>query len=197
MTNKELIKNGIGKSVDYNSYETSFEALSEGEKVKGIIYQAMYDKYFKLNWSRHKRFEKKVEIEAAVLEKLSAIDKPQTWLVITEPWCGDSAASLPVIQKMSELSEHIELKIVYRDQYMPLIKAFLTGASMAIPKLLVLDENDEVLNTWGARPAAAQKLMDDFKQSGDGDKEAVYTAIQKWYTKDKGSAVQNEIIELI
>lgn len=197
MEKKSLIVEGLKKSIEYSKYEEVFEGLAAEKKIKGFIYDLMYNKYMKLNWSRHKRFEKKLKLSEAGINYLKNNESSITWLVITEPWCGDSAASLPVLYQMAKEMPNADFKIVFRDQYIPLIKAFLTGTSMAIPKLILLDEENNPLETWGARPKAAQEIMEEFKKSGTGDKDQVYTDIQKWYTKDKGQSIEREIIELL
>ena len=39
-----------------------------------------------------------------------------TWLVLTESWCGDAAHVVPAINKIAELSDNIDLKLVFRDE---------------------------------------------------------------------------------
>jgi len=97
---------------------------------------------------------------------------------------------------MADSSDKIDFKIVYRDDYKPMIKHFLTGTSELIPKLVVLNPDRDVLYTWGARPAEAQKIMDDFKAGKiDKEQEEVYEDLQKWYSKDMGVSAQKEIVK--
>jgi hypothetical protein len=74
---------------------------------------------------------------------------------------------------------------------------FLTNGARSIPKLIALDaETLDVIGTWGARPAAAQKLFDDLKGRGT-DKPVILEQIQRWYNDDKSRSIQKEFIELI
>ena len=91
-----------------------------------------------------------------------------TWLVITESWCGDASPSLPVMNKIAELSSHLELRIVLRDEHPELMDVFLTNGARSIPKLIVLDGNtNDVLGEWGPRsPKATEMVMDEKKRYG-------------------------------
>ena len=44
-----------------------------------------------LNFSRTKRLDKTAKIDAEHAKVFQNISSKQTWLVITEPWCGDAA----------------------------------------------------------------------------------------------------------
>lgn len=76
--------------------------------------------------------------------------------MITEGWCGDAAQILPFINKISELNEKIELKLVLRDQHPEVMDEFLTDGSRSIPKVVVL--NKENLDVLGDEPFYARAL---------------------------------------
>ncbi|MCK4246628.1 thioredoxin family protein, partial [Candidatus Bipolaricaulota bacterium] len=80
---------------------------------------------------------------------------PQRVLVITEPWCGDSLAILPVVIKLFQEAGNGEIRIVLRDQNPELIDRYLTHGGRAIPIVVFLDENFEERFHWGPRPAQA------------------------------------------
>ena len=55
--------------------------------------------YSKLNDRRMTRLDKTIQLSHETLLALKKNDKPITWLVLTEGWCGDAAQALPVINK--------------------------------------------------------------------------------------------------
>jgi hypothetical protein len=118
-------------------------------------------------------------------------------LVLSEGWCGDAAQILPVIHKMAEVAENVEIKIALRDDNDALMQHFLTNGGKAIPKLIVLDAaTSEVLADWGPRPAGAKQLILDYKAAHGVVDEPAKIALQKWYLHDKGISTQNEIVEM-
>ncbi len=182
--------------MNWIEYTLGFEKIITGEITDSPYDKPDYVNYAKLNKSRVNRWEKKTELSDDVKNVLSKINSPQTWILITEHWCGDAANSAPVIQKMSEQSNLITLDIQFRDNEPFLINQYLTYGSKSIPKLIVRDENGKDLFTWGPRPSGAQELVMSHKDSNliTADKQA---ALQMWYNKDKGESTQDELVKLL
>ena len=128
---------------------------------------------------------------------LQKLKSKQTWLVISEGWCGDAAQILPIIKLMAEASENIDLKIVFRDENETLMAEFLTNGAKSIPKLIILDENLAIINHWGPRPEAAKNLILDYKAQHGIVDEPAKIALQKWYLDDKGISTMKEIISIL
>ena len=138
------------------------------------------------------RWEKKGELTDEMKTILSGITTKQNWVLITEPWCGDAANSVPLIAKMATLNSNINLEIQLRDSASE-IDRYLTNGGKAIPKLIVRDVNGEDLFVWGPRPEKAQALVLSQKEE-DLTQDEKYANILQWYMKDKGGSVQSEII---
>ena len=117
--------------------------------------------------------------------------------MLTEGWCGDAAQNLPVINKMADLNENITLKIVLRDENLDLMDLFLTNGGRAIPKLIALDKDNNLLDTWGPRPAVATKMVADYKTKHGALDAQLKEDLQVWYNKDKGKSTQDDFIKLL
>jgi hypothetical protein len=143
------------------------------------------------------RLEKTITISEEVKNKLQNLDKKYIWLVLAEGWCGDAAQIVPVIHKMAEATDKVELKIALRDDNDTLMQHFLTNGGKAIPKLIVLDAATlEVVADWGPRPHGAKQLILDYKATHGVVDETAKIELQKWYLHDKGISIQNEIVEM-
>ena len=57
------------------------------------------------------RLDKTMVVPEENIKRLQEINSEMIWLVISEGWCGDAAQILPIIHKMAEQSEKIDLKI--------------------------------------------------------------------------------------
>lgn len=117
-------------------------------------------------------------------------------LVITEPWCGDSLAILPVVLALFEQAG-AEVRIVRRDEHPELIDAFLTRGGRAIPIVLVLDDAYGVRLRWGPRPSPAQRVVDDHREDVAAariDKAEVHKKIRAFYAGDCGRTIVTEIL---
>lgn len=120
---------------------------------------------------------------------------PQTWLVLTETWCGDSAQCLPMIVRLAELAPGVTLRILLRDDNLEVMDRYLTEGKRAIPKLIAFGGDGGELLRWGARPAAAQAVMDDALAEGL-EKVDRLERLHLFYGRDRGRALDGEFIEL-
>lgn len=195
---KEIIKNSLAKSLTYADYRKQVADLLKEGKSTGNEQSAALTKYSELNEVRMNRLEKTIQVTDEVTNNLSNLQANYLWVVISEGWCGDAAQLLPIIYKMAELSEKIDLRIVLRDENEELMNQFLTNGGKAIPKLLILDpETLSVLSDWGPRPEGAKNLILDYKAQHGIVDETAKTELQKWYLHDKGISTQNEIMTLV
>jgi hypothetical protein len=171
--------------------------LQEG-KSSGNEQSEALTHYSELNEVRMNRLDKTMKVSDENGQKLQNLKRNYIWLVISEGWCGDAAQILPVITKMAEQSEKIELRIVFRDENEALMNLFLTNGTKSIPKLIILDKNTlEVLADFGPRPKGATQLIADYKSVHGIVDENAKTQLQLWYLHDKGISIQNEILDLL
>lgn len=192
-----IIKSAIQNSLSYSEFRTLVSKLiSEGKSTGKEQTEALLH-YSELNEVRMNRLEKTLKMDSEVQKKLNNIKSKQTWLVLVEGWCGDVAQILPIIKLMTDSSENIELKVVLRDENDDLMAQFLTNGAKSIPKLIVLDENLEIINHWGPRPEGAKNLILDYKAKHGIVDEPAKIALQKWYLEDKGISTMKEIVEIV
>ena len=191
------IKQALENSFSYADYRKKVTNLIAEGKSTGHEQSDDLLHYSELNEARMNRLEKTIVVVDEVKTKLENLDKKYIWLVLAEGWCGDAAQILPVIHKMAETTNKVELKIALRDDNDALMQHFLTNGGKAIPKLIVLDaETLEVVLDWGPRPHGAKQLILDYKAAHGVVDEPAKIELQKWYLHDKGISIQNEIVEM-
>lgn len=143
------------------------------------------------------RVGKTHSVSAQLADQVTRLKQKIYWLVLTEHWCGDAAQSLPVFNKIAEMSEgKIEMKLVYRDQNPKLMDAYLTNRTRSIPKLIQLNEQFNVTGIWGPRPTEAQKLVKRLK-SDAATATAYANELHLWYAKDNQQSLEAEISKLL
>ena len=179
-----------------SEYHAFFEDILNGTVAVEPYDNADFLLYTKLNHSRQQRWIKHGVLTDELTAKLSSINEKQQWILITEPWCGDAAHSVPFLLKMAETNELIEVEVQLRDAEDSQIENYLTNGSKSIPKLIVRDGEGKDLFTWGPRPVACQEVYAAL-QAANVDFEALKTGLQKWYNEDKGESIQQEISTLI
>lgn len=182
----------------FQAYKAYFERIISTDPA---VQQPPYDNpdymdYTKLNWSRMNRWFKTGKISEELRATLQRIDKPQEWVVITEPWCGDAAHNIPFIEMMASLNPLISIRYELRDTEPFMINQYLTHGTKSIPKLVIRDAEGKDLAIWGPRPSGCQAIYADLTRE-KADFETVKVAIQNWYNADKGVEMQREIHELL
>ncbi|MFD1550599.1 thioredoxin family protein [Putridiphycobacter roseus] len=191
-----LLTESIQKSISYQDYRQLVIDLYAAGKSTTENGPDTLLPYSKLNISRMKRLDKTTKISTAVEAAIKSINKPITWLVITEGWCGDAAQNLPIINALAVLNPNIELKIVLRDANVDLMNAYLTNGGQAIPKLIQIEDGEETA-TWGPRPTMATKMVNDYKAEHGSLTPEFKEALQVWYNQDKGVNTIEDILTLL
>jgi hypothetical protein len=194
---KILIKNSLKKSVNYTTYRTLIKGLLVEGKSTGSDQSDELLNYSILNDKRMDRLDKTLKISEETTNALSELKEKFTLLVLAEGWCGDAAQILPVLNKMVESSSKIEMKIVCRDENEALMNEFLTNGGKAIPKVILVNHKNEVLNSWGPRPSIATNMVNEYKALHGGLDAEFKKELQIWYNKDKGNNVQQDIVQLL
>jgi len=150
--------------------------------------------YYDINKHRVKRLRKTIQPA-----EMSAFDFKNTryWLVISEFWCGDAAQITPVIESIMNASEGaLETRVVFRDEHPELIDAFLTNGNRSVPKIIQLNDQFEVLGSWGPRPKAAQDLVVQLKSNPETA--GNYSEwLHKWYADDHQKSTQKELFAFL
>ena len=196
---RSLIEQSLSNALDYTTYRAlADELVANGKSTAPKVDDPEMANYVKLNRQRMKRMEKTIEIGEELRSVLNGLKKKYTWLMITEPWCGDASRHVPVLSKIADLSDNIDLKIVLRDANEDLMDQYLTNGGRSIPKMVVLDTDTlEEIDTWGPRPAAAQKIVMDYKNAPEPKQsfDDLKADLQRWYDADKSVSLQTEMID--
>lgn len=184
-------RNYLNKGVGYAGYKQAMAddlITNTDPKIK---------EYIRLNQYRMNRVEKTFTMSEKLAMQLENLQHKIYWLVLTEHWCGDASQTLPVFDKISELSNgKIELKLVYRDENPVLMDKYLTNGTRSIPKLIQLDEQMNATGVWGPRPAEAQTLVKRLK--ANPETAATYSnELHLWYAKNRQQSLEAEVSELI
>ena len=188
----------LDQAYTYDQYRELIDNLMAEDKTTGENHSEAMLHYTKMNTFRMKRLDKTTELLPELKERLKQVERPMVWLVLTEAWCGDAAQIIPVLKKMADQNEKIELKLILRDQNLDIMDEFLTnGKSRSIPKLVVLDaETLDVLGNWGPRPVEVQEMYEEWRKSDGEDYREISETLQKWYADDKTVSTQKELFPL-
>ncbi len=186
----------IAQGIDYATYHAQVEQLVAEGRTSGPDQSEAMVNYTKLAWARMKRAHSTTPLNPNAANQLKTLTEPQTWVVLTEAWCGDAGQNLPVVAQLAATQPLIRLHLLYRDAHPAVMDAYLTEGSRSIPKLIALDAQGQQLFTWGPRPAPAQALLKAWKATPEVPKDEFYKQLQSWYNADHGQTLQAELAAL-
>jgi hypothetical protein len=186
---------GMPDALTYNGYISHIEELLANNKTTGANQSELYVNFTRLNLQRMSRIYKTYAPNAELLEAVKRLPA-QTWVVITEAWCGDAAQSVPLIARLAEANEHIALKLILRDQNPAIMDLYLTDGGKGIPIWIALGNEGNELFHWGPRPEPAQQMVRDYKAMEEPKPAYLDFAetVQRWYAADRGATFSDEAL---
>lgn len=188
-----------GKARNYSEYMQWTKELVDEKKTSGHKQTEELVDFTALNLKRMERLDKTIELNKELKEKLAELPEKQTWYVLGEVWCGDSAQNVPLLGKMAEASNgKVDLYFIGRDDNPEWMDSHSTMGTRSIPKLIAFNEKGEELFNWGPRPAPAQEILYKWKAEPRGrSKDDFETELHTWYAKDRTQTLQKEFVELL
>jgi hypothetical protein len=194
-----ITRKTLENAYSYDEYRKLTDQLLEKGKTTGENHSDAMLHYTKMNVHRMNRLDKHTGVSDELINRLQNVKRPMIWLVLTEAWCGDAAQSIPIIQKMANVTGNIQTRYILRDDNLEIMDQFLTGGkSRSIPKLICLDARTlDLLGSWGPRPDEGQVLYDTLRNRADLSSRQTAEYLHKWYADDKTESLQDEFIHLL
>lgn len=187
------MKNYWEKSISFEEY---LEIGKQRLENPATPQETEYKQYYELGIQRIERTVKKYTPDEEQRKELEAKNFTGKILIISEVWCGDASATVPALVKFFEGKN--EVRIFLRDNDKSLINQFLTNGTESIPKVIILDEDFNVKNSWGPRPKFGHELLLKFKADPEAyPKDLFYNDLQIYYAKNRGKDAVQEILDLL
>lgn len=100
------------------------------------------------------------------------------FLTITEDWCGDAMVINPVLRKIVEAAD-LPMHVALRDADTDLIDRHLTNGGRAIPMVLILNEQGELIGKWGPRAPEVQEIVNEGRAKLPAKEDPAFAEKQK------------------
>jgi hypothetical protein len=192
-----IIPEKLGTTYTYESYKLLISRLISEGKTSGPIQRDDLIHFTELNAKRMKRIEKTTVLTEELKKQIFSIQEPMTWVLLSEAWCGDAAQIVPVIGKIAQESDKIDLKIILRDEHLDMMDRYLTNGGRSIPKLICLDQKNQEIFVWGPRPASIQEVVEEIKAEGITNHAVLVERLQYAYNQDRTQSIQQEMQEIL
>jgi hypothetical protein len=87
----EFTKEKINQLLSIEAYQDFFEKVSKKEIVEAPYDEDTFFLYTEANFKRSVKIRNKVELDKKLYNELNEGTENWTWILITEPWCGDAS----------------------------------------------------------------------------------------------------------
>ncbi|MCH2162646.1 MAG: thioredoxin family protein [Phycisphaerales bacterium] len=84
-------------------------------------------------------------------ELLAGFTRTMRVLCVSGAWCGDCVQQGPLIQKISEATDCIDLKWLDRDEHIDLAEAVRINTGLRVPTVIFCAEDHELVSIYGDR----------------------------------------------
>ncbi|MCS6934267.1 MAG: thioredoxin family protein [Chitinophagales bacterium] len=193
-----LLKTPPFHFMSFDAYREYTEAIIVGRGMReGIYTDEKIIRYTLANAERMQNLMDNMIIHQKLYNALLKLKDKWIWVVITEPWCGDAAWSVPALYLMASVTNKIDYRIILRDKHPEWIQLYHTHGKASIPKLICFDVRGKESFIWGPRPRALEEEMAMWLQEGAKDFRTMVQLVHEWYARDMGNAIQIEMLGLI
>ena len=125
---------------------------------QGLTYEAHVAQITR-NRERHEENERALEIDPADLAAFRALPRPLHVLALTEDWCGDCVANVPILGRVAKESRKLDVRMFYRDQHKDLMADYLNeGKYESIPVFVFFDDEFREIGRFIERPRSVTEL---------------------------------------
>jgi hypothetical protein len=126
--------------------------------ASGFTYDS-YKAQMKQNLARFEKFERENVLRDEDVEPFRRLSRKLKTVVLTEDWCSDAVATLPLFASLAERSGRFDVRIVLRDQNLDLMDAHLNkGKFRSIPTLIFYDDEWNEVGAWLEKPVTIADL---------------------------------------
>ena len=139
----------------------STQLMNDARFATGLTYEA-YKAQMKQNRERFEQHEKSLTLDPADVAAFKAMPKRNV-VVLTEDWCSDAVATLPLLAAIAQASGTLDVRIFFRDQPQnaDIRDSHLNrGKFQSIPMFVFFDEGWRELGTWWEKAAVIYEMRE-------------------------------------
>lgn len=128
---------------------------------QGMSYET-YKSQMTRNRDRFEENERTLQLHPDDIQFFAGLPQRLHILALAEDWCGDVVANLPIVGRLVEANETLDLRVFLRDQHPDLMDQYLNnGQHRSIPVFVFFDQDMRELGHWIERPAKISQMQAD------------------------------------
>ena len=134
-------------------------AVTRERFEQGLTYDD-YKNQMTRNRERLEENEQTVKLADNDVQFFKNLEQPVNVLVLTEDWCGDAIANVPILGRLATESNKLNLRFFLRDQNSDIMQNYLKdGQFESIPVFVFFDQDFNEIGHWIERPAKVSAMQ--------------------------------------
>lgn len=133
----------------------------------------------------------KIKLNDDLINKVKSIDKKIKVLVCAEIWCPDCMINVPVLEKIRQYNDNIDISIVEKDGNEDFFIKYSEEDRVKIPTFVFFDENFKELGSFVEHPKKIKGII------SKGNQPNIIVAMRKYRKGEYANETLKDILEIL
>lgn len=133
----------------------------------------------------------KIKLNDDLINKVKSIDKKIKVLVCAEIWCPDCMINVPVLEKIRQYNDNIDISIVEKDGNEDFFIKYSEEDRVKIPTFVFFDENFQELGSFVEHPKKIKDII------SKGNQPNIIVAMRKYRKGEYAEETLKDILEIL
>ncbi|WP_069651033.1 thioredoxin family protein [Caloranaerobacter ferrireducens] len=133
----------------------------------------------------------KIKLNDDLINKVKSIDKKIKVLVCAEIWCPDCMINVPVLEKIRQYNDNIDISIVEKDGNEDFFIKYSEEDRVKIPTFVFFDENFKELGSFVEHPKKIKDII------SKGNQPNIIVAMRKYRKGEYAEETLKDILEIL
>ncbi|MBS4536837.1 thioredoxin family protein [Clostridium sp. D2Q-11] len=134
---------------------------------------------------------KSIEFSEELINRIKNINKKINILACAEIWCPDCMINVPVLRKMKDYNENIDIAIVPKEGYEEVFKKHSVAGGIRIPTFVIYDEEFNELGSFVEYPKEIKNIVN------SGNQPKIIVAKRKYRKGEYAEETLKDILNII
>ncbi len=158
---------------------------------KGISFREFLEEGKEEHREKTLNIFKNINFENSFIERIKSINKKVNVLMVAEIWCPDCMINVPIVGKMEELNNNINISIVDIENNREFFSKYQVEGSIKIPTFVFFDEDFNETGHFIERPSLVREVY------GKNNQAEVILTMKKYRNSEFIEETLKEILNII
>ncbi|MBS4535035.1 thioredoxin family protein [Clostridium sp. D2Q-14] len=132
-----------------------------------------------------------IEFDEKLVDRVKGINKKINILACAEIWCPDCMINVPVLKKMKDYNDNIDIAIVLKEGNEEIFKKYGISGAIRIPTFIIYDEKFNELGSFVEYPKEIKNIVN------SGNQPKIIVAKRKYRKGEYANETLKDILNVI